>query len=208
MTQVFRNDTAQHNVILGIDPGSRVMGYALVKCVGNKRVILCMDALVLGNKTSMEERLKLLFQKVTELVDTYHPEILAIEAPFYGKNVQSMLKLGKAQGVAIAAALAKGIPFIEYAPRRIKQSITGKGAASKEQVAMMLQHMIPFQDFPKYLDATDALAVAVCHSLQHRFSEKVPKEVSPKEVGKKKSGSWTKFLSENPDRIQNKSDKR
>lgn len=198
----------QHDVILGIDPGSRVMGYALVKCVGNKRIILCMDALVLGSKLSMEERLKALFRKVTELVDAYHPKVLAIEAPFYGKNVQSMLKLGKAQGVAIAAALAKDIPFIEYAPRRIKQSITGKGAASKEQVAMMLQRMVPFQDVPQYLDATDALAVAVCHSLQHRFPEETPKDRSLKEVGKKKTGSWIKFLSENPDRVQDKFNKR
>lgn len=202
MENVLASGAVKHKIILGIDPGSRVMGYALLEWFGNRRDILCMDAVAMGSKLPIEERLKMLFKKVSELIDIYHPDYLAIEAPFYGKNVQSMLKLGKAQGVAIAAALAKDIPFVEYAPRRIKQSITGKGGASKEQVAVMLQRMVSFRELPKYLDATDALAVAVCHSLQHQFSVVNNDDTFAGEVQTKKSNSWTAFLAANPDRVK------
>ena len=135
-------------------------------------------------------KLKLIFERTVELIDTYHPDEIAIEAPFFGKNVQSMLKLGRAQGVAMAAALNRNLPIEEYTPKKIKQSITGSGNASKEQVAAMLQRLLGLKEIPKHLDATDGLAAAVCHHFQGGVGEH----------NKSKSGSWKAFLSDNPDR--------
>ena len=139
------------------------------------------------------------FDKITDIIDIFKPDILAIEAPFFGKNVQSMLKLGRAQGICIAAAFSRSIPFVEYSPRKIKQSITGNGAASKEQVANMLQRIFKFEAIPSYLDATDALAVAVCHSYQKE--DLLVSNSSVKKTSSKKS-SWASFVSQNPDRVK------
>ena len=135
-------------------------------------------------------KLKSIFEHTCSLIDRFHPDELAIEAPFYGKNIQSMLKLGRAQGVAIAAALSRSIPFFEYEPRKVKQSITGKGGSSKEQVAGMLVRLLSIKEMPKHLDATDGLAVAVCHYFQKELL-----------VGDNKVSGWKKFMTENPDRV-------
>lgn len=183
-------------IILGIDPGTRLMGYALIEVEGNKAKLITMDVLSLLKIQSHELRIKKIFDTTRQIIDTHHPDFLAIEAPFYGKNVQSMLKLGRAQGVAIAAALARDIPFCEYEPRRVKQSVTGNGAASKEQVAAMMQRLLNFREMPQHLDATDALAVAYCHFLNNFGS--IP-QATPKT--KKKNTSWAAFISENQSRI-------
>lgn len=176
---------------MGIDPGTNIMGYGIIHQQGNSISLLAMDVLRLEKEGDPGLKLKKIFETMLLLIEKYHPDELAIEAPFFGKNVQSMLKLGRAQGVAIAAALHRSLPVFEYEPRRIKQSITGKGGASKEQVAAMLQRLLSFSEMPKYLDATDAVAVAVCHYFQRQLP-----------VSTKKGGSsWKKFLSENPDRI-------
>jgi crossover junction endodeoxyribonuclease RuvC len=182
-------------IILGIDPGTVIMGYSILEVRGNDLQVLAIDVLKLPAKKDNYERLQLIHQKVTELVQLYKPDELAIEAPFFGKNVQSMLKLGRAQGVAIAAAMSRSIPVTEYSPKRIKQSITGKGTADKEQVWKMLTQIVSIPDKPKYYDASDALAVAVCHS----FSAGLPVKKSTKR--KKAVSSWEKFASDNPGRV-------
>ena len=131
----------KERVILGIDPGTNVLGYSIIEQRGKQSQLLKMDVIVLGTKDDLSTKMKKLFDQITEIIDIFKPDILAIEAPFFGKNVQSMLKLGRAQGICIAAAFSRSIPFVEYSPRKIKQSITGNGAASKEQVANMLQRM-------------------------------------------------------------------
>ncbi len=148
-------------IILGIDPGTLLMGFGIIKISDNNITLIEMDVLKLSAKKDAYERLRLIHYKVCDLVKMHAPQELAIEAPFFGKNVQSMLKLGRAQGVAIAAAMHAGLPVTEYSPRKIKQSITGNGNADKQQVMKMLQRILVFNDDPKYLDATDALAVAV-----------------------------------------------
>lgn len=190
-------------IILGIDPGTMLMGYGLVLQKGDELNMICMGVIKLNKLDNQALKLKKIFERVLELVDEYHPDELAIEAPFFGKNVQSMLKLGRAQGVAMAAALYRDIPIFEYSPRKIKQSITGNGAASKEQVAAMVQKLCNFTEHPDYLDATDAMAAAVCHSFQNKLNianneseAKLPK--IPK--GKKSVGSWAEFLAKNPDK--------
>ena len=167
-------------IILGIDPGTVVMGYGIIEVQGSKTKLIATL------------KLKKIFDRVSSLIVEYCPDELAIEAPFYGKNVQSMLKLGRAQGVAIAAALYKEIPVQEYSPRKIKQAVTGKGSASKEQVAAMLKQTIGFDVTPKFLDATDALAVAVCHSLQKSLSSE----------NKKNYTGWKAFLVNNPEKLK------
>ncbi len=189
----------KERVILGIDPGTNVLGYSIIEQYGKTNRLLKMDVLVLGTKDDLSTKMKKLFDKITEIIDVFKPDILAIESPFFGKNVQSMLKLGRAQGICIAAAFSRSIPFVEYAPRRIKQSITGNGAASKEQVANMLQRMFNFEDIPSYLDATDALAVAVCHSYQN---ENIVESKSTNKKSTTKKTSWASFVSQNPDRIK------
>jgi crossover junction endodeoxyribonuclease RuvC len=179
-------------IILGIDPGTNIMGYGLIGCNGKKFTLINAGVVQLGKLGDHALKLKKIFERITYLIDTYHPDELSIEAPFYGKNVQSMLKLGRAQGVAIAAALQRDVPIFEYAPKKIKQSITGKGTATKEQVAAMLQTLMQFDKMPQYLDATDGLAAAVCHFFQNN---------ALKGAGVK-HGSWESFIKNNPDRMK------
>ena len=150
-------------IILGIDPGTTIMGYGLVHVKGNTVSCIKMGVLNLSKFTSHELKLKKIFSRILMLIDEYYPDELAIEAPFYGKNVQSMLKLGRAQGVAMAAALYREIPIFEYAPKKIKLAITGKGTSSKIQVAAMLKSLLNLKEIPSQLDASDGLAAAVCH---------------------------------------------
>ena len=168
------------------------MGYGLLHISGKEMKLMALDLLHLSNLDNHALKLKKIFETAVSLIEQYKPDELAIEAPFYGKNIQSMLKLGRAQGVAIAAALSKNIPVMEYSPKKIKQSITGNGNASKEQVAAMLKTLLHFTESPKYLDATDALAAAVCHYFQ--TSQKTKLE------NKKSYSGWNAFLTENPDR--------
>ena len=155
-------------IILGIDPGTNVMGYGLIKVVGNKAQMMAMGVIDMRKESDPYLRLGRIFERVTGIINEFLPDEMAIEAPFFGKNVQSMLKLGRAQGVAIAAAIHHDIPIHEYAPLKIKMAITGNGHSSKEQVAGMLQRFlhIPDEQMPKKLDATDALGIAYCHFLQ------------------------------------------
>lgn len=181
----------QDKIILGIDPGTNIMGYGIL-CVENSSIKLIAAGIIQLDKLDNHAlKLKKIFEKTIHLIDEYKPDELSIEAPFFGKNVQSMLKLGRAQGVAIAAALYRTIPIFEYSPKKIKQSVTGNGNASKEQVAAMLQTLLHFEDMPKYLDATDGLAAAVCHHFQGNSNE----------PSGKKMKNWKGFLTENPDRI-------
>jgi len=150
-------------IILGIDPGTTIMGFGLIKVVGKEMELIQMDELILKKYKDHYTKLKLIFERTLHIVDTYHPDEIAIEAPFFGKNVQSMLKLGRAQGVAMAACLIREVPITEYSPKKIKMAITGNGNASKEQVAKMLQSTLNIKVLPKNLDATDGLAAAVCH---------------------------------------------
>jgi len=177
-------------IILGIDPGTTVLGFALLDATSSQGKLLDMGTFRLSKIKEHADKLKAIFEKTLQIIAIHQPQILAIEAPFYGKNPQSMLKLGRAQGVVIAAAMYKGLEVFEYSPRKIKQSITGNGNASKEQVAAMLINMNLIQNNKHSFDATDALAVAVCHHLQNRISS----------VGQKFTG-WEAFLSKNQDRV-------
>ncbi|MFW5663519.1 MAG: crossover junction endodeoxyribonuclease RuvC [bacterium] len=179
-------------IILGIDPGTNNMGLGVIEVKGSKIEIITMDILKLDKLKDHPLKLKKIFETTLRTIDHFHPDELAIESPFYGKNIQSMLKLGRAQGVAIAAALYRDIPVFEYSPRKIKQSITGKGGASKEQVAGLLAGMLSMKAIPEYLDITDALAVAVCHHFQGKA-----------EVGGESSFTgWKAFVSQNPHRVK------
>lgn len=182
----------EDKIILGIDPGTTVMGYGLIHVKDKRLEMLNFGVIQLNKLPTHPDKLKRIYDRLIGIIDEYRPDEMAIEAPFFGKNVQSMLKLGRAQGVAIAAALHFNLPFEEYTPKRIKQAITGSGAASKEQVAAMLQRVLNFQEMPKYLDATDGLAAAVCH----HFSKGVG------EHNKSKSGNWSSFVKSNPDRAK------
>ena len=186
-------------IILGIDPGTQILGFGIVHVLGKSVRYVNMGVINLKKEKDHFVTLKAIMEQVTLLIEKYSPDELAIEAPFFGKNVQSMLKLGRAQGICIAAAFSRSIPFVEYSPRKIKQSITGNGAASKEQVANMLQRIFKFEEIPSYLDATDALAVAVCHSYQKE--DLLVSNSSVKKTSSKKS-SWASFVSQNPDRIK------
>jgi crossover junction endodeoxyribonuclease RuvC len=178
-------------IILGIDPGTLVMGYGLILVEGTKASLLEMNVLKLSRHKDHYERLQLIHARVNELISVHKPVSCAIEAPFFGKNVQSMLKLGRAQGVAIATAMQAGVPVTEYSPKKVKQSVTGNGNADKEQIWQMLQRILHFKERPEFLDATDALAVAVCHFFQE--SSVLPN------TGKAKG--WDQFLQQNPERI-------
>jgi crossover junction endodeoxyribonuclease RuvC len=182
-------------IILGIDPGTVVMGYGLIKITGQQLQLVDMDVLKLAKYKDVYERLQLIHEKVNSIIEQYHPTDFAIEAPFFGKNVQSMLKLGRAQGVAIAAAMSAGLSVTEYSPKKVKQSVTGNGNADKEQVWKMLQHSLDFKAKPKYFDATDAVAVALCHHFQTSRAVSV--------VGTKAKG-WEDFIKKNPDRLKKK----
>ena len=192
------NGAQEDTMILGVDPGTNFLGYGLLKVSKGKADMVAMGVVDLHKYKDHYQKLQRIFARILSVIDEFHPTELAIEAPFFGKNVQSMLKLGRAQGVAIAAALSRQIPFCEYEPRRIKQSITGNGAASKEQVAAMLGRLLNFADMPKYLDATDALAVAYCHFLQ----KDIPEVSTVGKPRKAKGKSWASFLTENPDRVK------
>lgn len=186
----------KQRIILGIDPGTLFMGYSIIEVQGGNFAVKEIDVLKLNAKTDHYLRLQKIYNRIIELVDTFNPNEFAIESPFFGKNVQSMLKLGRAQGVAIAAAMYKQIPVTEYSPKKVKQAITGNGNADKEQVWQMLQRIANIPDKPKYFDATDALAVAVCHF----FGNKIPVHNAAKKSKVKKS-SWDSFIRENPDRV-------
>jgi len=186
-------------IILGIDPGTIVMGYGVISQKGKELSILRMGVLKLGKLDNQALKLKKIFERMLEIIEEYKPDEMAIEAPFYGKNVQSMLKLGRAQGVAMAAALYRDIPIFEYAPRTIKQTITGNGSASKEQVSKMLQAMLRFTEVPEFFDATDALAAAVCHYLDRGKDVNYTK---PKHSRKSASAQWSQFVQQNPDRLK------
>lgn len=179
-------------IILGIDPGTTMMGYGIIKVEGKKMSLVVLGVIDLKKYANHYIKLQKIYERVSQLIDEYHPDELAIEAPFFGKNVQSMLKLGRAQGVAMAAALMCDMPIFEYAPRKIKMSITGRGEASKEQVAALLQSMLQIKDVPKALDATDGLAAAVCHYFQS--SSGVPTSAS--------YSGWKDFLTKNPERLK------
>jgi crossover junction endodeoxyribonuclease RuvC len=176
-------------IILGVDPGTNVMGYGLIAVKGNQLTLIQFGVIHLSKYTDHAIKLSKIFERISLLIEEYHPDEMAIEAPFFGANVQSMLKLGRAQGVAIAAAISKEVPIFEYAPKKVKQSVTGSGNASKEQVAAMLSKLLVFQEIPKLLDATDALGVAVCHYFQ-------------KGDVKKSKGGWNAFIKENPDKVK------
>lgn len=177
--------------ILGIDPGTSVTGYGLVQVKENKPHIMTMGIMKPGKLDDHYQRLQFLHLRALQIIDEYQPEVLAIEAPFYGKNVQSMLKLGRAQGVIMAAALYRQIPIFEYAPLLVKQSITGMGRASKEQVSYFLQNIFHLKDLPKELDATDAVAVAICHFIQQS-----------KPVSEKSFKNWEDYIRKNPDKVK------
>jgi crossover junction endodeoxyribonuclease RuvC len=179
----------KEKIILGLDPGTNVMGYGVVMVRGSKLTLLQFGVIHLSKYSGHELKLKKIFERVLSLLDEYHPDQVALEAPFFGKNVQSMLKLGRAQGVAMSAALYREIPIIEYAPKKVKQSVTGNGNASKEQVARMIMMLLGITELPKLLDATDALAVALCHHFQ-------------KDAAASKSKSWESFVKDNPARLK------
>ena len=176
---------------MGIDPGTTVMGYGFIKVVNKQMHFMHLHELMLKKYNDPYTKLKLIFERTIQLIESYHPDEIAIEAPFFGKNVQSMLKLGRAQGVAMAAGLSREISITEYSPKKIKMAITGNGNASKEQVAKMLQSVLELKEIPKNLDATDGLAVAVCHFYQDQASYK-----------KTGSGSWEAFIKKNPGRVK------
>ena len=180
-------------IILGIDPGTVVMGYGLIEISGSSIKLIEMNILKPGKLDDPYKKLELIYNTVSDLISQFKPAVFAIEAPFFGKNVQSMLKLGRAQGVAIAAAMRHGLEVTEYAPKKIKQSITGNGNASKEQVLKMLQRLLNFKDDPAYFDASDALAVAVCHYFQ---------ENSVLSKSGSKVNGWEDFLKKNPSRLK------
>ena len=181
----------KERIILGIDPGTNITGYGVIKAAGKNPELITIGLIDLSKSGDHYIRLKKIFDRTLEIIDEYHPDELAIEAPFYGKNVQSMLKLGRAQGAAIAAALSRSIPIFEYAPRKIKMAITGQGAASKEQVASMLKNILKFSSNKMKLDATDGLAAAMCHFYQ----SKTPSS------GKAFTG-WKDFMKKNPGRVK------
>ncbi|MBP5322433.1 MAG: crossover junction endodeoxyribonuclease RuvC [Bacteroidaceae bacterium] len=180
-------------IILGIDPGTNLMGYGVLKVEGTKATLVTSGIIDLRKVSDGYLKLGEIYRRVQRIIDSFLPDEMAVEAPFFGANVQSMLKLGRAQGVAIAAAISRDVPICEYAPTKIKMAITGNGAASKEQVADMLRRMldIPKEDMPKHLDATDALGAAYCHFLQ----------MGRPEV-EKGARSWKEYVNKNPDKVR------
>ena len=185
---------------MGVDPGTLFMGYSVIVAANNSFDIKAIDVLKLSSKKDHYERLQLIHRKITELVTSHVPDEFAIEAPFFGKNVQSMLKLGRAQGVAIAAAMNHNIPVTEYSPKKVKQSITGNGNAGKDQVWKMLQRITALADKPKYFDATDALAVAICHFYGSRGLTLT--NPSTAKTAKKTKAGWEQFVAQNGHRVR------
>ncbi len=185
-------ESKEEKIILGIDPGTNLMGYGVIAVKGQSVKLVCMGVIDLKKLGDHYIKLAKIFERVTGIIDEYKPDELAIEAPFYGKNVQSMLKLGRAQGVAMAACLARQIPIFEYSPRKVKMAVTGQGASSKEQVAAMLKNILKEKELPQTtFDATDALGIAVCHYFQ-----------SNNPIANSGINSWADFISKNPTRIK------
>ncbi len=180
----------KEQIILGLDPGTSVMGYGLISVKGQEMTLIQFGVIHLSKYANHEIKLKKIFERVISIIDEYHPDEVALEAPFFGKNVQSMLKLGRAQGVAMAAALSREIPITEYAPKKVKQSVTSNGNASKEQVANMLMTLLKIKEMPKLLDASDALGVAVCHFFQKGNNTA------------NSAKSWKAFVGDNPGRVK------
>lgn len=183
-------------IILGVDPGTQVTGYGVILATPADIKLIQYGVIQLSKYSTHELKLKKIFQRITQLIEEYLPDEMAIEDPFFGKNPQSMLKLGRAQGVAMAAALAREIPIVEYSPRKVKQSVTGNGAASKEQVAFMLENILKIELSREFMDATDGIAIAVCH----HYHANSPAAVVTK--GKAKKGGWEAFVQENPKRLK------
>ena len=182
---------SSEKIILGIDPGTTIMGFGLIKVVNKKMELIVLNELMLKKYDDHYVKLKLIFERTINLIETYHPDEIAIEAPFFGKNVQSMLKLGRAQGVAMAAGLSREVPITEYSPKKIKMAITGNGNASKEQVAKMLQNLLKIKELPTNLDSTDGLAAAVCHFYN-----------SGKVTADKNYTGWASFVKQNSKRVK------
>lgn len=181
---------SSEKIILGIDPGTTIMGFGLIKVVNKKMELIVLDELILKKYDDHYLKLKFIFERTIHLIETYKPDEIAIEAPFFGKNVQSMLKLGRAQGVAMAAGLSREVPITEYSPKKIKMAITGNGNASKEQVAKMLQNLLKIKELPTNLDSTDGLAAAVCHFYN-----------SGKVSSDKNYTGWAAFVKQNGKRV-------
>lgn len=182
----------EEKIILGIDPGTNITGYGVIECAVKGPRLITLGIIELSRFRDHFLKIKHIFERTTGLIEAYHPDELAIESPFYGKNIQSMLKLGRAQGAAISAALSRSVPVFEYAPRKIKMSITGTGSASKEQVASMLMSILNFRENEIVLDATDALAAALCHYYQ----------ANKPASSEKGYNSWKDFISKNPGRVK------
>lgn len=193
-----------HKIIMGIDPGTNVTGYGLLRVEERTAACLVLGDIDLHRITDPYQKLRYIFDRVSGLIDEYSPDEVALESPFFGKNIQSMLKLGRAQGVAMAAALSRGVPVAEYAPRKVKQTITGRGSASKEQVALMLKNLLHLDALPRRLDATDGLAVAVCHWFQSAPVPMLESRTKKKALGggPVASCSWEQFVSNHPERVK------
>lgn len=185
-------DKDYDKIVLGFDPGTQIMGYGIIGCLGNKYEMITLGIINLKSFENHALKLQKIHERSIAIIDMYKPDEVALEEPFFGKNVQSMLKLGRAQGVAMAAALHRGLPIFEYSPKKVKQSITGNGNASKEQVAGMLKSLLNFSELPKYLDATDAVAVALCHCYKNE---------NGKQDSNKKYSNWNSFIKGNEKRI-------
>ena len=184
------NKVPDNTIIMGIDPGTNITGFGVIRIKNNQMKLIDLIEFKLSKKNDHSAKLSEIFNKTSELIKLYNPNFVAIESPFFGKNVQSMLKLGRAQGVSMAAALNLDIPITEYSPKKIKMAITGNGNSSKEQVAKMLKSMLKIKELPKNLDSTDGLAAAVCHFFN--FDNKNPK---------KQYSNWSSFINKNPDKI-------
>ncbi len=189
---IKKNINTPSQIILGVDPGTNILGYSVIEINSNKIILQSMGVINLQKYENPYDKLRKIYTGLENVIKGFGPKEMAVEAPFFGKNVQSMLKLGRAQGVAIACAVVAGLPVTEYSPKKVKQSITGNGNASKEQVSTMLLQLLNIDKQPKYFDATDALAVAVCHHYQNKFLVK----------GGKKFSGWKDFIATNPERLK------
>jgi len=196
------NSMPESKKIMGIDPGTNIMGYAVIKITGNNISVMSLGVIQLQKVDDHYTRLQKIYEKISFQMEAWQPDEMAIEAPFFGKNVQAMLKLGRAQGVAIAAAMMHNISVQEYAPRKIKQAITGNGNANKAQVATMLKQQLKLDTLPKYFDATDALGVALCHYLQSSNPLARLNNKFGRKTGSKKSNNWKAFIEANPDKVK------
>ncbi len=185
-------------IILGVDPGTQIAGYGLIEIKAGQMRLIQYGVVQLSKYSTHELKLKKLYETMIRVIDEFMPDEMAIEDPFFGKNIQAMLKLGRAQGVAMAAALSRSIPIVEYAPRSVKQSVTGNGNASKEQVSQMVGHLLNAELNPEFFDATDALAIAICHYFHANSPAGIKKTGGPKS----KKGGWDAFIGENPNRVK------